>query len=184
MVNAQAGLKDSVWLIYEGKSIVKSFESISKIQSDIPIYVNDFFIVDPIIEKFDTSQFIVYETKFPFGKGNCYEFEEGKDYYLHGEVNFIVSNDDDNVHGIFAFWTVLEKHDSLVNTPEYACALINIVANQALPGIKNMVKCEDYWNYEVDNDFIYQKVVLEAPEPEEDFDLEPIYYVTYEARFK
>ena len=176
--------KDSIWLTHNNRSVIEPFDSIDYVDSILPIWKNDYSSFDFLEKPFDTSLFYVYETRYPFGKGMYYSFEDGSDYYLRGDVHFFVSKDTKKIHGIYADWTLIEMYDSLVNTSEYMCELISRVSDVPLPGLKSIYKCEDYWTYESDNDGFYQKVVLEAPEPKEGDILEPIYYVSYFAFFK
>lgn len=175
--------KDSVWLTFNGQSVIEPFDSIGSLDSIFPVWENDYFIMAPIKDKYDTSKFNIFEANYPFNKGNTYSYEEGSDYYLSGDVYFISSKSTNEIHGIFASWIVIEKYDSLVNTDEYMCELIRRVSTDALPGLKDLYECKDYWTYEKVDGNITQKVVLQAPEPEDDDPLEPIYFVSYSAFF-
>lgn len=182
-VNAQDASRDSVWLTYRGQSVIEPFDSISVLDPLFSVWKNDYFSFEFLDHSFDTSDFYVYEARYPFGKDNTYSYEDGSDYYLTGDVYFFTSKTTNKIHGIFATWIVLEKHDSLINTPEYMCELISRASHDALPGLKDFYKCKDHWTYEKVNNRLSQKVVLEAPEPDENIPLDPIYYVSYTAIF-
>lgn len=180
----QVELGDSILLTFNNRSIIQPFENFDRIDSTFRNYKNDYWSYDWLRDWFNPDSLYFYETNFPFGRGMELEYEAGSNYTLLGDVTFIVSKETREINGLYATFQVDTRYDSLVNTPEYVCELITRVAREALINLQNIVECEDSLTFESTRNVIYERVVLEPPVPDDVVDFDPIYYVTYLAKFE
>jgi hypothetical protein len=182
---SQTEKRDSILLLYNGKSFIKPFETIDRVDSLFNSYKQTWGVPFPIQQTHfgDTSKFQYNVFRYPFDSPQYYNFNNGTDYFLIGELILISGKETRKVHAIWGSWNLITKYDSLINTTDYACELIKRVANGPLLSLRDLYRCEDLRSYEFQNNDFFEKIVFEPP-VQDDFPMEMLYYVSYYVEFK